>query len=377
MARTDVSRSGSVRAPTSARLLARSLALAPRPRPALPLLVTDLAASSANWSLPASGEDRLRAAVPPGWEIRVVQAATVSDGDGNSAPSAEALAAVGEADAYLGFGIARALLQAAPRLRWVHSAAAGVRGLLYPEMLERDVVLTNSAGIHAVPVSEHVVGGILYLLRGFDYAVTRQRAATWDKGPWTRAETDIREVGDCRALIVGAGGLGSAIAVRLTALGARCTGIRRRPERGAPDGFDHVLGPDALDGALAEADLLILTAPFTPDTDRLIGAERLDRLPRGAIVVNVARGALLDGEALAARLRSKRLRGAVLDVFQEEPLGADSALWQLPQVLLTPHISAVSPRRFWDRQLSLFAENWRRWSCGEPLLNVVDKRAGY
>ena len=343
----------------------------------MPHLVVDLAATSLNWSLPAAGEERLRAAAPDGWDVQFVRSPTVSDGDGNAAPSAEALAAVAGADAYLGFGIARPLLAAAPGLRWVHSAAAGVRGLLYPEMLERDLVLTNSAGIHAVPIAEHVVGGILYLLRGFDYAITRQRASTWDKGPWTRGDIQVREVGECRALVVGAGGLGSAIAERLTALGARCTGVRRRPELGVPAGFERVVGPGALDEELAGADLLVLTAPFTPETERLIGAERLDRLPAGAIVVNVARGALLDTGALVARLRAKRLRGAVLDVFEEEPLGQDSPLWALPQVLLTPHISAVSPRRFWDRQLSLFEENWRRWALGEPLLNVVDKRAGY
>ena len=341
------------------------------------LLVVDLAASSVNWSLPAGGEARLRAAAPDGWELRFIQAPTVSDGDGNGAPSAEAIEAVADADVYFGFGIARPLVQAARRLGWVHSAAAGVRGLLYPEMLERDLVLTNSAGIHGVPIAEHVLGGILYLLRGFDYAVTRQRASTWDKGPWTRGETGIRELSECRALVVGAGGLGSAIAERLTALGARCTGVRRRPELGVPAGFASVAGPADLNDLLPEADLLVLAAPFTAETDRLMGAERLDRLPRNAIVVNVARGALLDTEALAARLRSKRLRGAVLDVFDVEPLGPDSPLWALPQVLLTPHISAVSPRRFWDRQLSLFEENWRRWARGAPLLNVVDKRTGY
>lgn len=343
----------------------------------MPLLVVDLAATSVNWKLPPEGAARLERAAPAGWEVAVVEAPTVSDGDGNANPSAEARDRIAHADAYLGFGIGRPLLQAASRLRWVHSAAAGVRGLLYPEMLARDIVITNSAGIHAVPIAEHVVGGVIYLLRGFDRAVERQRARVWDKTPWTGSATGVREIGELRALIVGAGGIGSAIGERLAWLGARVTGIRRRPEKGAPAEFAAVLPPTALDEALAEADLLVLAAPFTPDTERLIGRDRIARLPAGAIVANVARGALLDTDALVAALSTNRLRGAVLDVFDEEPLPPESPLWGLPQVLLTPHISAVSPRRFWDRQLSLFEDNWRRWAAGEPLRNVVDKRAGY
>lgn len=343
----------------------------------MPLLVVDLAASSANWKLPPEGAERIRRAAPHGWEVAVVRSPTVSDGDGNSEPSAEAREAIAQAEVYFGFGLPRPLMQAARRLRWVHSAAAGVRGLLYAEMLESDVVLTNSAGIHAVPIAEHVLGGVIHLLRGFDRAVERQRARVWDKAPWTGAGTDVREVGELRVLVVGVRGIGAALGARLAWLGARVTGIRRNPELPAPQEFFRVRAPAALDEELAEADLLVLAAPLTPETDRLIDARRLALLPRGAIVANVARGPLLDTDALVAALRRNRLRGAVLDVFDEEPLPPESPLWALPQVLLTPHISAVSPRRFWDRQLSLFEENWHRWAAGESLRNVVDKRAGY
>ena len=349
----------------------------PRPSSPLPLLVVDLAATSVNWKLPPEGAARIRRAAPAGWDVAIVQAPTVSDGDGNPEPSEEARAQIAGAEVYLGFGIARPLLRAAERLRWVHSAAAGVRGLLYPEMVESPIVLTNSAGIHAVPIAEHVLGGVIYLVRGFDRAVERQRAHVWDKRPWTGSASGVREVGELRALVVGAGGIGGAVGQRLSWLGATVTGIRRRPELGVPAGFARVLPPSALDDALPEADLVVLAAPFTPDTERLLTAERIARLPEGAIVANVARGALVDTDAMVAALRSNRLRGAVLDVFDEEPLPPESPLWGLPQVLLTPHISAVSPRRFWDRQLSLFEDNWRRWAAGEPLRNVVDKRAGY
>lgn len=337
----------------------------------------DLAATSRNWALPEAGRDRLTAATPDGWTIRFVEAPTVSDGDGGTAPSAEALAAVGDAEAYFGFGVSRALFVAAPRMRWVHSAAAGVGAALFPEMLASPAQLTNSAGIHAQPIAQHVVAGVLHLLRSFDIAIAQQRESVWDKRPFTGDRSTVRELADCQALIVGAGGLGTAIASGFAHFGATCVGVRRRPALGAPPGFERIVGPEALQSELPRADILVLTTPATPDTERLITRQRLAMLPRNAIVVNVGRGTLLDEAALIDELEAGRLRGAVLDVFSTEPLASDSRLWQLRQVLLTPHISAVSPRRFWERQLDLFIDNWRRYVAGEPLRNVVDKRAGY
>jgi phosphoglycerate dehydrogenase-like enzyme len=285
--------------------------------------------------------------------------------------------AIRDAEVYFGFGISRPLFREARSLRWVHSAAAGVGAALFPEMVASPVVLTNSAGVHAVPIAEHVVGGVLYLLRMFDVAVSRQRSATWDKEPFVGAGSLIREMSDCRVLVVGAGGLGQAIATRMSALGARCTGLRRRPDLGVPQGFDRVAGLESLDSELPNSDVLVLTVPLTQETRGLMTASRLDRLPREAILVNVARGALVDEEALAVMLASRRIRGAVLDVFAEEPLPPGSPFWGLESVLLTPHVSAVSPGRFWDRAVALFAENWRRYERGAQLRNQVDKQSGY
>jgi phosphoglycerate dehydrogenase-like enzyme len=178
-------------------------------------------------------------------------------------------------------------------------------------------------------------------------------------------------------LIVGTGGIGQATATRLAAFGATCIGVRRRPELGAPPGFTAVVGPDALDTELPKADVLILAAPLTSETSQLMPRERLARLPRGAIVVNVARGALMDEEAVADLLEDGWLRGAVLDVFTEEPLPVTSRLWPLRSALVVPHVSPVSPGRFWPRQLDLFLDNWRRYSEGQSLRNLVDKHAGY
>ncbi len=341
------------------------------------VLVLDLAATSRNWALPPDAERAIRAAAPDGWRIDTVRAPTSSDGDGAATPSREALDAIGDAEVYFGFGITRPLFVAARRLRWVHSAAAGVRGALFPEMLASRVVLTNSAGVHAIPIAETVVGGLLYLLRGLDMAVEQQRQGRWDKSRFVADDSVVRELGGCRVLIVGTGGIGSEIARRVAPFGAQCVGIRRHPARGAPTGFDRVAGPNSLDDELAAADVVVLAAPLTRETSGALNAARIGLLRPGAIVVNVARGALLDEDALAAAVVAGRLRGAVLDVFRDEPLAADSPLWQLRSVLVTPHVSPVSPGRFWPRQLELFLDNWRRYVEGAPLRNVVDKQAGY
>jgi phosphoglycerate dehydrogenase-like enzyme len=341
------------------------------------VLVLDLAATSRNWALPAEAEGAIRAATPEGWRITTVRAPTSSDGDGAATPSDEALKAVADAEVYFGFGITRPLFLAARRLRWVHSAAAGVRGALFAEMLASPVVLTNSAGIHAIPIAETVVGGLLYLLRGLDMAVDQQRDGRWDKSRFVADDSVLRELGGCRVLIVGTGGIGSEVARRVAAFGARCVGVRRHATRGAPAGFERVVGPRSLDDELLEADVVVLAAPLTPETSDALNAARINRLRPGAIVVNVARGALLDEDALAAAVSAGRIRGAVLDVFRDEPLAADSPLWQLRSVLVTPHVSPVSPGRFWPRQLELFLDNWRRYVEGAPLRNLVDKRAGY
>ncbi len=340
-------------------------------------LVADLAATSRNWALTADGETRLRREAPEGWAIHVVRAPTSSDGDGPQGASEEARRLIADAEAYLGFGITKDLVQAARALRWVHSAAAGVGSVLESGIAGSGILLTNSAGIHGPPIAEFVVAGVLHFLRGLDVAIAQQRRGEWSKAFFVADDSPLRELADCRVLIVGTGGLGSEIARRLSALGAHCTGIRRRPALRPPEGFAAVAGPDRLDATLEAADILVLAAPQTADTTELITRDRLERLPRGAIVVNVARGALLDEAALAELLTANRLRGAVLDVFRREPLEASSPFWQLPNALVVPHVSPVSPAKFWPRQLDLFLDNWHRYVHGDPLRNLVDQQAGY
>ncbi|MBA4071286.1 MAG: D-2-hydroxyacid dehydrogenase [Gemmatimonas sp.] len=340
--------------------------------------VVDLRSPSPAFRLPDTVADHLRAATLSGWETVVV-------GEDNDAlegsprgPGSEAMSAVAETEIYFGWGMPAPLFHAAPRLRWVQSALAGTGALLaIPEMRDGPCLFTNAAGIYGPPIAEHVLAGVLHLTRALDVADALKAALRWDASAFGTAAAMVREIGELRVLVVGTGGLGSEIGVRFAALGARVAGLRRVPAKGCPPGFARVAGLDALDAELCEADVVVLAAALTGETRDLLNARRLALLPHGAIVVNVSRGAMLDEEALRGFLESGHLRGAVLDVFAREPLAPESPLWQLRQVLVTPHVSGVSPRRLWDRLTTLFLENWQAYVGRRPLRNLVDKAMGY
>ncbi len=341
-------------------------------------LVLDLRDRRPLWAIPGWAVEEVRAALPAGWEVVEVRAEADGRGDGG-APSDEALAAVRGAEVYAGFGVPRALFLAATagegaRLRWAHSAAAGVGAALYPEMRASDVVLTNSAGIHAEPMAETAMGMLLHFARGLDLAVRAQAARHWDKEPFERLSSPVREVAGTTLGILGLGGIGRAVARRGAALGMRVVATRRRA--GDVEGVDVLSGRGALDRLLAASDHLVVAAPLTDETRGMLGARELALLPDGAVLVNLSRGGVVDEEALVAALRDGRLRGAGLDVFATEPLPPESPLWDLPNTLLTPHVSGTS-RQFWRRQVDLLVANLRRHLSGDPLLNTVDKSAGY
>lgn len=337
-------------------------------------VVVDLEDRRRIFAPPADLGPRLEAALPDGWEVVVTEAPADGTGDGSVAASDAALRLVGGAEVYMGYGIPAELLRAGERLRWVHSGSAGIGGSLTPEMLARDVVFTNSAGIHGPPVAETVLAFLLHFARGLDGALEAQREGRWGRSAFDGADAPVRELGRSTVGIVGLGGIGREVAKLAWSFGATVVGTRRRPE--PVEGVEVLSGGDALDRLLERSHYVVLCAPETGATRGLMDADALARMRPDAVLVNVARGGLIDEAALADALEGGRLRGAALDVFSTEPLPAGHQLWKAPRLLITPHVSAYT-HAFWEREAALIEENLRRWVGGRPLLNVVDKRAGY
>ena len=316
----------------------------------------------ASWNIPAAHVERLRREFP---EHTFLHAGS----------EAEAHALIREVEIAFMSEVRPAQFAEARRLRWVHSPAAGVGGMLFPQLVESAVVMTNSRGVSAETIAEHVLAVTLALLRKLPEAVRRQQAREWAQDAMM-APPPVRTLSGRTALVVGLGSIGGAAAAKLAALGVEVTGVRRTRGAEPPPGVREVVGPDALHAALGRADIVVLAAPQTPRTRGLIDARALAAMRSDAVLVNVSRGRLVDERALADALEAGRLRGAALDVFEHEPLDPASPLWGLPNVLVTPHMSGFRPDH-WEAVTDLFAENLRRFFSGAPLLNVVDKREGY
>jgi phosphoglycerate dehydrogenase-like enzyme len=288
---------------------------------------------------------------------------------------AEAMLLAGAAEVAFSSQINREILRAAARLRWIHSPAAGIAGMLYPDMIASRVVLTNARGISADTIAEHVLAVTLALFRRLPLAFQRQAEKMWAQDE-IGARPGNRTLAGSRVVIIGLGAIGSATARRLHALGALVTGVRRRADAPLPPGVADVRRVEDLLHVLPDADVVVIAAPQTRLTRGMIGEDALAVMKPDAVLVNVSRGGLVDEEALAARLRSGQLAGAALDVFRDEPLQPDSPVWNVPNLLITPHTSGFR-RDHWDAATALFAENLRRFGRGEELLNVVDKQDGY
>ncbi len=340
-------------------------------------IVLDLNDRRPVWRIPESAVKEIRESLPEGWKLARVGSTVDGTGDGAAGASPEVLDAVRGASAYVGLGIpAEVLRTGRGSLRWVHTAAAGVGSSLTQEMRESGVIFTNSAGIHGPPMAETIVGMLLYFFRGLDLAVEGMWEKRWKNEPFLRSDTPVRELSGATVGILGLGGIGGEVARRLEPLGVRILGWKRQ-RRGGEGGDREVrTGSDGLTQVLGESDAVVVSLPETAATRGLMDRDALAALPEGAVLVNVSRGRLVDTEALVDALRSGRLRGAALDVTDPEPLPDGHPLWSLPNVLITPHVSAVS-RRFWRRQSALIVENLQRLVAGEPLRNRVDLEAGY
>lgn len=251
------------------------------------------------------------------------------------------------------------LLEAATGLRWVHSLTAGLDHLDLDVLGARGLTLTNNSGIHAQPIGEHVLGALLHFERGFDRAVAQQHRGEWDRFGAT-------ELADRTVAVIGVGAIGTRVVELCDAVGADTVGVKRDPSD-APDALADCVTPDRLHDALDRADCAVLACPLTDETRGLVDAGALDALGEG-VLVNIARGEVIDEEALVEALDAGELRGAALDVFAEEPLPEDSPLWGFENVLVTPHVAGTTPH-YWERAADQFAENYRRYVAGEELAN--------
>jgi phosphoglycerate dehydrogenase-like enzyme len=266
-------------------------------------------------------------------------------------------------------------IAAAKKLQWVHSPAAAVHQLMFPELVNSDIILTNAREVHGPVVAEHVIALIFALAKKIPDSVRLQQRHVWGQQILWDELPRIREIAGATVGIVGLGSIGRAVAQSAKALGMRVIAVREHPEKGS-ESADAVFGPAQIDELFRQADYVVLAAPVTETTKAIANAERLALMKSGACLINVGRGALVDEPALACALREKRIGGAALDVFPKEPLPADSPLWDVPNLLITPHTAALT-EKLWERHYSLFSENLQRYLGGSPLLAIVDKRRGY
>jgi phosphoglycerate dehydrogenase-like enzyme len=266
-----------------------------------------------------------------------------------------------EADVILNWTGSRDLLRQvwrmAPRVRWVHSRSAGLDELLFPELVQSPVPLTNARGVFSEILGEFVIAAVLFFAKGLRRMVRSQEAGVWD-------QFDTVEVSGQTMGIIGLGDIGKAAARRAEALGMRVIGLGRAD------------GPERKRALLARSDYVVLSTPLTPETRGLIGEVELRAMQASAILINVGRGPLVDEAALIAALREKRIGGAALDVFNQEPLPPGHPFFAFDNLLLSPHSADHTPD-WQQRAMQLFLDNFARYRQGEPLRNIVDKSRGY
>ena len=280
-----------------------------------------------------------------------------------------------DSDAAFAAFVDKDLVPSLKRLRWVQAPAAGVGHILSPELIASPIFLTSARGVRARAIAEHVMLMALALARQLPLVLQRQKEHVWALDE-IEAAARIRTLRGRQMGIVGLGSIGAEVAGVALSFGMRVVATRRRTNEPLPQGVESVLPPERLPDLLASSDVIVLSAALTPDTRLLINREALAHVKPGALLINIGRGRLIDDEAVIEALRSGALGGAALDVFTREPLDPASPYWDLPNVIVTPHVSGAM-EDYWTPLVALFSENLRRFEQGEPLINVVDKSAGY
>jgi len=283
---------------------------------------------------------------------------------------------IADAEVAIAWSLRPEQFKVAKKLRWIHSPAAAVHQLMFPELIDSDIILTNARGVHGPVVAEHVIALIFALAKKIPYAVRLQEKHIWGQEAIWRAQPRPREVAGATLGLVGVGSIGREVAKRAAALAMRVIAARENPQKEKPDGVEQVYASADLDTLLQQSDYVVLAVPVTPSTKHLINAQRLSKMKADACLINVGRGPLIDETVLATALRDHQIAGAALDVFEQEPLPADSPLWDLENLLITPHTAGLT-EKLWERHYQLFSENVRRYLAHQPLLGMVDKNKGY
>ncbi|MDH3375621.1 MAG: D-2-hydroxyacid dehydrogenase [Gammaproteobacteria bacterium] len=256
-------------------------------------------------------------------------------------------------------------LLTARSVKWIHNGGAGVEH--FPRWDTGRLTVTNASGVLSDVLAEYVMASVLMMNIGFPQYWRQQAAHQWQLNPW-------QSVHGKNLLIVGLGNIGRRVAARAKAAGMRVTGMRARPM--PVDDVDEMISPDRLPAAVAASDFIAVHVPLTTATHRLIDRSVIDAMPPHAVLINASRGAVVDEAALYLALKQRRLKGAVLDVFEHEPLPDDSPLWDLDNVVITPHM-ADSIDNWQLRMTEQFCANLQRWRAGQPLQNIVDPKRGY
>ncbi len=315
------------------------------------------------WNVPAWFGERLRKEFP---QLRVVQLNTYEGIEEN----------LQEAEVIFTISLRPAQFALAHKLRWIHAPTAAVHQLLFPELTASSVVLTNSREVHGPVVAEHVMALIFALAKKIPQAVLFQQKHKWGPEAMWKEGHHLREIAGATLGLIGVGSIGARVARMAAALGMRVIAVREHVEKGRPEGVEAVYSPSELNELLSQSDYVVLAAPLIGATQGLMNAARLSAMKPSACLINVGRGPQVDAAALVEALRSRQIAGAALDVFEREPLPAESPLWRTENLLITPHTAGLT-EKLWHRHYELFSDNLRCYLAGNPLRHVVDKQKGY
>lgn len=264
----------------------------------------------------------------------------------------------------------RTVMRMAPKVRWIHSLSAGVENTLFPELIESPLPLTNSRGVFSRSLGEFAVAAMLFFAKDLRRMVRNQQARRWE-------QFDVEELHGRTLGIIGYGAIGRAAAVRAHAFGMTIIGVRRRPELSQTDAIlDEIHSFDRCQDVMARSDYVVAAAPLTPETRGLIDEQHLRAMKPSSVIMNLGRGPVIAEAALIRALNENWIRGAALDVFDEEPLPENHAFWGMENVLLSPHCADHTATWLFEA-MDFFVDNFKRFEAGEPLANIVDKGAGY